>query len=384
MYFVVQKSILEDAVKNLQRVIPNKPALPILADIMFDVKAKDKTACLTASDGEISLEYQIDLDKCEGDYRFTVPAKTLANMLGEVSEQPLEIFVSEEEAGQFHMDYQDGDAYCPTGKADEYPTIAKLEDAPRLVIVDGNQLQAGLRATAFAAAEDLLRPAMNGVYFTSTGSTDANMVASDGHVLMKDTIEIDATGSPFGVIIPNKVVKILMNLLDPDDKVHIQISDRTVVVDTMSMTLTFRQTEGPYPNWMKVIPSDFSRSLKVDRKKLISALKAVAPFTSDASNMVTFRIDVGNITIEGADYDMSIGSERRVECSFTEDSKTTDSMSIGFKAKSLITMLSKFACQEVVINLTDPSRAATLEPYKEEDKDLHLFLGLVMPMILNE
>jgi DNA polymerase-3 subunit beta len=282
------------------------------------------------------------------------------------------------------MDYQDGDAYCPTANANEYPTIAKLEGDPRLVIVEGNQLRAGMYATAFAAANDELRPVMNGVYFTSTGSTDANMVASDGHVLMKDTIELDATGSPFGVIIPNKVVKILMNLLDPDDKVHIQISDRTVVVDTMSMTLTFRQTEGPYPKWQTVIPSDFSRSLKVDRKKLISALKAVAPFTSDASNMVTFRIDVGNITLEGADSDFGIGSERRVECSFTEDSKTTDSMSIGFKAKSMITMLSKFACQDIVINLTDPSRAATLEPYKEVDIDLHLFLGLVMPMILNE
>lgn len=381
MNFVVQKSILEDAVKNLQRVIPNKPALPILADIMFDVKAKDKTACLTASDGEISLEYQIDLDKCEGDYRFTVPAKTLANMLGEVSEQPLEIFVSEEEAGQFHMDYQDGDAYCPTGKADEYPTIAKLEDAPRLVIVDGKQFKDSLERVAFATCTDELRPVMNGAYFTSTGSTEANIVASDGHVLMADVIGIDATGSPFGVIIPNKVVKILPKLIDVDDKLHFQISQNHVVIDTVSMTFTFRQVEGPYPKWQKVIPDDFSQCLKVDRKNLISAVKAVQPFASDTSNMVTFRIDVGNITIEGADFDMGIGSSRRVECSPLEEGGEIHPMAIGFKAKTMITMLSKFACQEVVLKLTDPSRAAVFVPYSEDPSGI---LGLLMPMLVNE
>ena len=381
MNFVVQKSILEDAVKNLQRVIPNKPALPILADIMFDVKAKDKTACLTASDGEISLEYQIDLDKCEGDYRFTVPAKTLANMLGEVSEQPLEIFVSEEGAGQFHMDYQDGDAYCPTGKADEYPTIAKLEDAPRLVVVDGDQFKDSLERVAFATCTDELRPVMNGAYFTSTGSTEANIVASDGHVLMADVIGIDATGSPFGVIIPNKVVKILPKLIDVDDKLHFQISQNHVVIDTVSMTFTFRQVEGPYPKWQKVIPDDFSQCLKVDRKKLISAVKAVQPFTSDASNMVTFRIDVGTITVEGSDYDLSIGSERRVECSPLAEGGEIHPMAIGFKAKTMITMLSKFACQEVVLKLTDPSRAAVFVPHSEDPSGI---LGLLMPMLVND
>ena len=381
MNFVVQKSILEDAVKNLQRVIPNKPALPILADIMFDVKAKDKMAWLTASDGEVSLEYQIDLDKCEGDYRFTVPAKTLANMLGEVSEQPLEIFVSEEEAGQFHMDYQDGDAYCPTGKADEYPTIAKLEDAPRLVIVEGEQLKDSLERVAFATCTDELCAVMNGAYFTSTGSTEANIVASDGHVLMADVIGIDATGSPFGVIIPNKVVKILPKLIDVDDQLHFQISQNHVVIDTESMTFTFRQVDGTYPKWQQVIPDDFSQCLKVDRKNLISAVKAVQPFTSDASNMVTFRIDVGNITIEGADFDMGIGSNRYIECSPLEEDGEIHPMAIGFKAKTMITMLSKFACQEVVLKLTDPSRAAVFVPYSEDPSGI---LGLLMPMLVND
>ena len=383
MKFVVSKNVLEVAVKNLLRVIPSKPALPILADIWFHVVENEKRAILTASDGEICLEYTVDLDECEGKGDFTVSATMLANMLGEVSEQPLEIFVSEEEAGHFHMDYQDGDAYCSTGNALEYPETTRLDENPRMVIVDGDKMRDALETTAFAAARDELRPVMCGVYFTSNGATEANLVASDGHVLMKQQIDIDATGAPFGVIIPSRVVSILSKLIDPDDKLNIEISDRATRVDSMSFTMTFRQIEGSYPKWQSIIPEDFDRMLKADRMQLISALKAVAPFAPDSSNMVMLRIDAGNITIEGSDHDFAVGASRRVATEPMTGCKTQESMTIGFKAKQLISALQKIGSPFVSLNLNNPNNAGVFEPVSEGD-DKPTQMALVMPMLVNE
>jgi DNA polymerase III sliding clamp (beta) subunit (PCNA family) len=44
MKFIVSKHELEEAVKNLSRVINSKNALPILGDILFEVNADEKSS----------------------------------------------------------------------------------------------------------------------------------------------------------------------------------------------------------------------------------------------------------------------------------------------------------------------------------------------------
>ena len=383
MKFVVSKNVLEVAVKNLLRVIPSKPALPILTDIEFHVMEANKRAIMMASDGEVFIESHIDLDECEGEGSFTVSATMLANMLSEVKEQPLTIYATtESEKQSFTVEYQDGEAYCSIGNADEYPKLNALEESPRVVIVDGDAFKNALDTTAFAAAKDELRPVMCGVYFTSNGDTEANLVASDGHVLMKQTIDVDATGAPFGVIIPTRVVAILSKMIDPDDKLNIEIYGSRTTIDTMSFNLTFRQIEGNYPKWETIIPTSFTRVLKADRLALISALKAVAPFAPDSSNMIIMRYDGGNLTIEGSDYDFAIGAERRIQVEEMMENKTSDPMSIGFKAKQLISALQKIGSPFVSLNLNNPDNAGVFEPVSDGD-DEPTQMALVMPMLVN-
>ena len=82
MKLIVSKSALEDCVKNLVRVINPKNAMPILGDILFEVNQKAMTAHLTASDGEVTMIYEVVLVECEGEGRFCVSARLLADMLG--------------------------------------------------------------------------------------------------------------------------------------------------------------------------------------------------------------------------------------------------------------------------------------------------------------
>jgi len=384
MKFVVSKNVLEVAVKNLLRVIPSKPALPILTDIEFHVMEANKRAIMMASDGEVFIESHIDLDECEGEGSFTVQATMLANMLSEVKEQPLTVYATtESEKQSFTVEYQDGEAYCSMGNANEYPHLYALEESPRVVIVDDDSFKNALDTTAFAAARDEFCSVMCGVYFTSKGGTEATLVASDGHVLMKQTIDVDATGAPFGVIIPSRVVAILSKMIDPDDKLNIEIYGSRTTIDSMSFNLTFRQIEGKYPNWEGIIPNSFTRVLKADRLQLISALKAVAPFAPDSSNMIIMRYDVGNLTIEGSDNDFAAGAERRVAVEPIMFGQTTDPMTIGFKAKQLITALSKLGGPFVAINLNEPDKAGVFEPEVEGD-DNPTQMALVMPMLVNE
>ena len=57
-------------------------------------------------------------------------------------------------------------------------------------------------------------------------------------------------------------------------------------------------------------------------------------------------------------------------------------MSIGFKGSAFIEILTNFDCEEVIIQLADPSRAGLVIPSEQpEGQDV---LMLMMPMLLND
>jgi DNA polymerase III sliding clamp (beta) subunit (PCNA family) len=99
--------------------------------------------------------------------------------------------------------------------------------------------------------------------------------------------------------------------------------------------------------------------------------------------MVVLRIDAGNITIEGSDHDFAVGASRRVATEPMTGSKTQESMTIGFKAKQLISALQKIGGPFVSLNLNNPDNAGVFEPVSEGD-DKPTQMALVMPMLVNE
>ena len=57
-------------------------------------------------------------------------------------------------------------------------------------------------------------------------------------------------------------------------------------------------------------------------------------------------------------------------------------MSIGFKGSSFIEILNNFDCEQVNIQLADPSRAGLVLPSEQpENQDV---LMLMMPMLIND
>ena len=81
------------------------------------------------------------------------------------------------------------------------------------------------------------------------------------------------------------------------------------------------------------------------------------------------------VSTENKDY--SISAEEKVACNYTGDDLT-----IGFKASFLIEILNNISATEVLVELSDPTRAGVILPLEnKENEDL---LMLLMPMKLSE
>lgn len=377
MKFIIQKTALEMAVKNICRVINPKNALPILADILCMVDEERKTITMTGSDSEAWLTYQLTLQECEGGGPFCIGADLLRDALAELSEQPLTILATTESDNRFTLKHESGTTVLPLELSDEYPTPRRIDSTVNEWTLESGMLKRVLKRSMFATANDDLRPVMNGVYFDQQDGV-LNVVASDGHVLIRNAEEVD--NLPDSFIMTKKAANLLPTLMDGDDEVVMAFDDRAVRVEQGLMSFTFLMVNGKYPNYMSVIPQDAPYSLTADRQALLKALRNVAHFTNNSSRLVKLTM-LSNQTMElrGEDFDYSTEATDRISI----DYPAGRDMTLGVKADSIIDELSRIIEPKVTIHFTDPSRAVTINPidplYQGEEITM-----LLMPMLVND
>ena len=377
MKFIISKTALEMAVKNICRVINPKNALPILTDILCMVDEERKTITMTGSDSEAWLTYQLQLQECEGGGPFCIGADLLRDALAELTEQPLTILATTESDNRFTLKHESGTTVLPLELSDEYPTPRRIDSSVNEWTLESGMLKRVLKRSMFATANDDLRPVMNGVYFDQCDGV-LNIVATDGHVLIRNAEEVD--NLPDSFIMTKKAANLLPTLMDGDDEVVMTFDDRAVRVEQGLMSFTFLMVEGKYPNYMSVIPQDAPYSLTADRPALLKALRNVAHFTPGSSRLVKLTINANQtMELRGEDFDFSTEATDRIAI----DYPAGRDMTLGVKADSIIDELSRIIEPTVTIHFTDPSRAVTITP------DDPLYQGeavtmLLMPMLVNE
>ncbi|MBP3850567.1 MAG: DNA polymerase III subunit beta [Prevotella sp.] len=374
MRFTVSSTALSSKLNALSRVINSKNSLPILADFLFDIH--DGVLYLTASDSENVMKTQIELTESDGNGRFAIGNHDLLEAVKGFSEQPI-TFEVDLQTNLAKISYQNGMFSLPTENADEFPQPQGISFNANEITISNSLLSENINRTLFATAQDELRPVMNGIYFDLTPDCLA-IVASDGHKLVRNKVLSIKSEQPAAFILPKKPASLLKNLLGKDGgDVSIKFDERNAVINYGDGELICRLIEGRYPNYNSVIPQNNPNQLTIDRQGLLAALRRVQPFANDSSNLIRFHVEGGTLQLDAEDYDFSKTATERISCNYNGQP-----MSIGFKGSSFIEILSNFDCQEILIQLADPSRAGLVLPSEQpENQDI---LMLMMPMLLND
>ena len=374
MRFTLSSSALSSKLSALSRVINSKNALPILGDFVFEIK--DGVLYLTASDSENMMKTQIDLTESDGYCRFAIGNHDLLEAVKGFSEQPI-TFDVDQEKNIVKISYQNGLFSLPIENADEFPMAQPVSDFATSIVIPNLILAENINRSVFATAQDELRPVMNGIYFDLTADGLA-VVASDGHKLVRNKVFTIKSEQPAAFILPKKPANLLRNLLGKDGgDVIIRFDERNAEINYGDGILQCRLIEGRFPNYNSVIPQNNPNELRVDRLGLLAALRRVQPFANDSSNLIRFHVEGVTLQLDAEDYDFSKTATERMTCEYNGQP-----MSIGFKGSSFIEVLSNFDCQEVIIQLADPSRAGLVLPSEQpENQDV---LMLMMPMLIND
>jgi DNA polymerase-3 subunit beta len=359
----------------VSRVISSKNTLPILDNFLFNLQGNDLE--ITASDLETTLTTKIRLENVTDGGLVAIPYRILVDTLKEFPEQPLTFDINpknlaikvKSDTGEFNIVGQ---------PAEDYPTKAQVKEESKISVrVPSHALLSGISKTIFATADDEMRPVMNGILFELSEEA-LTFVASDAHKLVRyKRLDVKANQAR-SFILPKKPASLLKNILGKENSdVMVEFDEKNALFTLENYTMICRLVEGVYPNYNSVIPANNPNQLTIDRLDFFNSLKRVAPFTNQASNLVKLSLTGNQLEVSAQDLDFSISAFEKLKCQYDGDD-----MEIGFKSVFLIEILANISAGDVILSLSDPSRAGLLFPAAKENEDEDVLM-LLMPMMVS-
>ena len=374
MKFIVSSTLLLSHLQTISRVINSKNSMAILDNFLF--RLEGTRLSMTASDQETTMTTAIDVMEAEGEGVFAVNAKILLEPLKELPDQPLTFEIDDNNLEIF-LYFQNGRYNFIGVNGDEYPTKMPMDSSAVSFSVEAQQLLNGIGCTLFATAEDELRPIMNGI-FMDIFEDSVSFVASDTHKLVRFKNQGIAPGVRAAFILPKKPANLLKAILPKESgKGELAFDSKNACFKLSDFVLNCRLIEGNYPNYNSVIPTNNPNRLIIDRALFVNVLRRVSVFADAALGLAKLQLKNGELVVSTENKDYSISAEEKVACNYTGDDLT-----IGFKASFLIEILNNISATEVLVELSDPTRAGVILPLEnKENEDL---LMLLMPMMLSD
>lgn len=386
MKITIDQNELWRGVNTVLDVVPSRPALPVLSNILLTADRDQLT--LAATDLDLSISTTVSA-KVERAGSTVVPARTFAEIAREWPEAQLSIESESERlviSGTLGASDDGTGSYSLSGMApDEFPKMdTSLEglsiDLDNLPQLDSRILGDMVNKTIFAVSKDETRPVCTGVLWCIEDN-GMKMVATDGSRLSYCHRNLDLKSQMNGqqateVIVPPKSLGHLVKLFNGHGQsrlVRCTFGASQVLFDLGDTYLLSRLIEGPYVNYRQVIPGQNSRKLQVANEHLLPAVRRVSILSNSYTRQVRLHLKGNSIELSASSQE--IGGEAREVIPALYDEEEIE---VGYNATYLMEILRKMGSQEVVFDLSNSVTAAILRPeHQEEGED---YFCLLMPL----
>jgi DNA polymerase III subunit beta len=221
----------------------------------------------------------------------------------------------------------------------------------------------------YAMAQQDIRYYLNGMLLVVDGKM-LRAVATDGHRLALASMECEASSERIEVILPRKAVLELIKLLtDADDQVTIDFSASQVKFSFNEVTLVTKVVDGKFPDYARVVPTNYERSFEIDRAELQEALQRVSILSNEKFRGVRWMLTNDNL---------------RIACTNTEQEEAYEELEIpyrgepldiGFNITYLLDVLINVASSKVTCSFGDANSSVLLTIADKPE-----FRYVVMPM----
>ena len=344
MQFVVKRDSLLKSLNFVQGVVEKKNTLPILSNVLLQLK--DKKLSIIATDLDIIFYDEITDVKIVNEGNTTTSAAILYDILRKIpSNSDLNFDLKSENKLSLKSENSDFNLLClPT---DNFPTFAD-EFEGQEVALNNNRFLKLLNKTKISISNDDTRHYLNGIFLHLTESNGRNFltgVATDSHRLSSSSLEVTNASDFNSLILPRKTVFQLCSLLtESPDQLKMQTSENKIKFTLGKMKLISKVIDGKFPDYKKVVPTTNDKTLLISSKDFINSSERVASVSLDRKEGVKLAINKDNVQLSVNSANSGEGNEK-IKAEFSNEN-----LNISFNSKYLIDIASEVEDKNLKMN----------------------------------
>ncbi|MFA6296899.1 MAG: DNA polymerase III subunit beta [Patescibacteria group bacterium] len=311
MRIVCTQENLARGISLVSKSVGKDANLPVLANVL--IEARKGIIKISATNLEIGTTCIIR-GKIEKEGSITIPAQLLQNYIVSLPKNNILLSV-ENNVVKISCDSYTGEINGIA--ANEFPLIPKI-DCESFCSVNTSLLKDALDKVVFSAARDEMRPEISGVYLNAKGGK-LRLAATDSYRLSEVTIDLlKDNGKETAMVIPVFTMQELSKILD-EGASHVEIftMENQVKIVADDVILVSRLVEGQYPDYLKIIPKDFTTVLEIHKGNFIKAIKTTSLFAKTDTNELKMKADSTKKEIELSAESGKIGKNiTKLACGF--------------------------------------------------------------------
>lgn len=307
MHITFPKANLQKAINVLQKVSQNKTSSNLAGAIYMTTK--NGQVELQGNDFELGIRLTIDGDIKEPG-TLVVGSRYFQELIRKLPGDTIELY-KPEDGNSLTITSGSSEFNLVTLHPDDFSLVEQIHDQDH-VNIDSFAMKELIDLTNYAAATDEDRPVFTGALL-EIKENEVTMVATDTHRMAVKKITIDEPATtPMRAIIPTKTLAEVSRLLPTDNPAMINIIwNRTqIVFNFESIYIISRLIEGTYPEYEKVIPSQFDSSAVIDRREFAGAVDRVSLLAKDISyNVIRYDWAESNVTLSTQNTEIGMAKE---------------------------------------------------------------------------
>ena len=369
MHFSVKRDILLNSLNYVQGIVEKKNTLPILSNVLLQLK--DKKLSIVATDLDIVFYDEIEEVNIINEGSTTTSAAILYDILRKISSNS-ELTFDLKTENKLSLKSQNSDFNLLCLPTDNFPTFSDDFSYPEISINRGKFLKL-LNKTKIAISNDDTRHYLNGIFLhlsESHGRKFLTGVATDSHRLSSSSLEIENSENFSSLILPRKSVFQLCTLLtDSNHELTMQTSENKIKFTLGKIRLISKVIDGKFPDYKKVVPTGNDKSLIVSSKDFINSIERVTSVSLDGKEGVKLAINKENIQLSVNSANSGEGNEV-INANFN-----SEKLNISFNSKYLVDIAAEIEDKNLKMNLKD-----SVSPVLIEDASDKNSYYVIMPM----
>ena len=369
MQFVVKRDVLLRSLNFVQGVVEKKNTLPILSNVLLELK--NKKLKIVATDLDIFFFDEIENDKILNEGSTTTSAAILYDILRKISSNAdLSFELKTENKLSLKSNNSNFNLLClPT---DNFPNFGGEIEGQELDI-DNKKFLKLLNKTKISISNDDTRHYLNGVFLHLTEAHGRNFltgVATDSHRLSCSSLEISNTNNFNSIILPKKTVFQLSSLLtESNDKLTMQTSENKIKFTLGNIILISKVIDGKFPDYKQVVPTKNEKVLILPSQDFIKSIERVASVSLDRKEGVRLGITKDYVQLSVNSANSGEGNEK-IKANFN-----SENLNISFNSKYLTEIASEVEDLNIKINLKDSTSPVLIEDLADKNS-----YYVIMPM----